>query len=458
MKKIIVTITALLLCVTLMGCGNQNTNSTMTDLCNQLDSTSNTISTLETVNPNNINFSKEMLETIPEKSSDNFYRNMLQTQQTLLNEEYFKTAILGHTAKIKNNISSDIKLAKSQNNAIRELTSNLKKYTNSITNTKNDMSTAIKNISSLKKNFENNCETINAKMNRINCNSNSRLSYYQNIISTLKEIEDNLNLDNRKNNEYQNSNSISQQNQINQKAESQTDKTLETDSNKENCCDNKLENCQNDEQCQQNNVEVKQTPYNTFNSNNINRLAYAPYAYGNYYYGNVANPMYAPYRNSNFGMNGMYGMNGIYTPNGLYGMNGFGMYGNYGAMPYNFYGNAFPNSIAEYNTGNMNFGNRYIQNTDTYAPIVRNIDTYRINPLNRATTVSNLPDERLENFEKITDDNTIEKIEDLEDDSEEEKETIQSNLENQNHENKFKIKTVSKNLPDDDLNQQTKAN
>ena len=83
MKKLILSLTAIALCVALAGCGNA-------------------IATKD--------------------NGQAIYGNMLGTQQSLLNEEYVKTAILSRTAKVKNHLSKEIKLSKAQSGAVKELT------------------------------------------------------------------------------------------------------------------------------------------------------------------------------------------------------------------------------------------------------------------------------------------------------------------------------------------------
>ena len=181
MKKIILSFTALVLCVALAGCGNQGENA-ISELGNQLDVTANAISTMPTTNPNSLNLSKDMLDAIATKDNGQaIYGNMLGTQQSLLNEEYVKTAILSRTAKVKNHLSKEIKLSKAQSVAVKELTNSLSQYTNLVTDTKADASNTLKSISNLRGSLDKNSDKINAKINRLACNLNARLSFYENI-------------------------------------------------------------------------------------------------------------------------------------------------------------------------------------------------------------------------------------------------------------------------------------
>ena len=173
----------------LTACGTSANSATITNLGNQLDETANTVSNIQTVNPTDLNLTKNMLETMSNASNSKLYSNAYNTQQNLINEEYYKTDILKKTANIKNSISKDIKLSKAQITAVKDLTSSLAKYTNSIAYTQGEMTNAIKSISSMKKNIDKNSDKINAKLNRLACNSNSRSSYYENLLNTLEQLE-----------------------------------------------------------------------------------------------------------------------------------------------------------------------------------------------------------------------------------------------------------------------------
>ena len=186
MKKILLSAMALGLCVTMVGCGGTSaSDSAINNLSHQLDDTSNMISKVQSVNPNDLAVSKSSIENI---ASKNAYSNFESTQNALLNEDNYKKVILLETGKLKNCLEKDVKLSKAQINAVKDLTSNLCKYTNSVSYSKNELDSTIKSIVSLKKKTEKNAEKINAKFNRLACNSNTRSAYYENIIKTLEEL------------------------------------------------------------------------------------------------------------------------------------------------------------------------------------------------------------------------------------------------------------------------------
>ena len=173
-------------CVTMVGCGGTSaSDSAINNLSHQLDDTSNMISKVQSVNPNDLAVSKSSIENI---ASKNAYSNFESTQNALLNEDNYKKVILLETGKLKNCLEKDVKLSKAQINAVKDLTSNLCKYTNSVSYSKNELDSTIKSIVSLKKKTEKNAEKINAKFNRLACNSNTRSAYYENIIKTLEEL------------------------------------------------------------------------------------------------------------------------------------------------------------------------------------------------------------------------------------------------------------------------------
>ncbi len=433
MKKFFIGMTALLMCVTLVGCGDNAGEASLNNLGSQLDETSNIISSVQMVNPADITMTKDMLQKIAtSENSAAIYDNVIGTQQTLLNEEYFKTNIISQTAKLKNNLSKDLKLSKAQATAIKELTNNLEKYSNSVAYTQNDLSSTLRQISSLKKNVEKNSDKINAKLNRLACNSNARTSYYENILFTLRQIEAYLNVPQEENQEnsqdgtYQNTpetNSLTSETKIcpncNTTTQSETCENCGYEFNQgredEPTATNASESSENNEAKANSASKEASTnnPYTKFNSNNINRanLVY-PFGYGYAY----------PY---GMGMNG-YGMYGAYGMNGL----GGAPYGQFGAYPYGYgggYGNGMyggfgmngfgtPYSNGGMNGNNINFARfNPNRNTDTYAPLVRNIDTYRAGT--QLNVTSKLPQNstnqekvETENNKKIeTDDN--EKIE-----------------------------------------------
>ena len=100
MKKILLAASAIALTITLAACGTSTNEATIKNLSNQLDDTSNTLSDIKTVNTSDISMSKNTLSALATKD-ESIYDTIIGTQQSLLNEEYYKTNILSKTAKIK---------------------------------------------------------------------------------------------------------------------------------------------------------------------------------------------------------------------------------------------------------------------------------------------------------------------------------------------------------------------
>lgn len=287
MKKILLSAMALGLCVTMVGCGGTSaSDSAINNLSHQLDDTSNMISKVQSVNPNDLAISKSSIENI---TSKNAYSNFESTQNALLNEDNYKKVILLETGKLKNCLEKDVKLSKAQINAVKDLTSNLCKYTNSVSYSKNELDSTIKSIVSLKKKTEKNAEKINAKFNRLACNSNTRSAYYENIIKTLEELgfyfdcnenpsyPENVNkpvvIDNSKQLFDNQGRPIADTNNTNQNFERQTNQTQNIGSSTNQNTQNQPQNTQNSNNLENVNTQISNHTNNeqVSNQNNSNQ-------------------------------------------------------------------------------------------------------------------------------------------------------------------------------------------
>lgn len=451
MKKIILGITAILLTITLSACGASPNDAAITNLGNQLDETANTITSFKMINPNDISISTEKASTLSNENSNAIISNSQQAQFSLLNEQYYKTDILRQTARLKSGLSKNLKLSKAQISALKDYTNNLGKYTNSIAYTESEMENTAKSVSSLKKNITKNVEKINAKLSRLTCNSNARLTYFENILYTLDELENCLNLnfnqnesqvppvvidtpssDNNKNNTSDSTAQTQQQTQTtnnkNKLKNIDTYITYPNDSitkNTDNCklCDKNDQNTQTNNQSYPINREVGENgeyyryinpviPRDELYRNNgvqfnpaRNTDTYAPTVRNIDTYGINNGVGYG--MNTPFGANRMYGGNGIY--NGMYG-NRF--YGNgYG---YNYGFNQMNGPYGAYNSNNINRMTMPYQ-YPAVAPVNgdnSDADTneYDINaPKMSETGSQEKPEQRLEDYEILNDENTIEK-------------------------------------------------
>ena len=223
MKKIFIVITATTLALALAGCGAED--ASITDLSNQLDKTSHTISSLQTTDPAKI----ALQGTSEQTSSLAGY-----ARQALVDEEYYKTDILDKTSQIKQTLSLSKTLSKSQSSALGDLIADLETYTTSAKELHDKVDSTLKAVSSLKKDTSKNKDRLNAKLTKLANNSNARASYYENILHTLDEIDSCINTD-----------SFSIENTTQNKStknNQQTDKKETVDSSDEKCeeCDNQF--------------------------------------------------------------------------------------------------------------------------------------------------------------------------------------------------------------------------
>lgn len=440
MKKIFLGAIAVTLSLALTACGTSANSATITNLGNQLDETANTVSNIQTVNPTDLNLTKNMLETMSSSTSNNkLYSNAYNTQQNLINEEYYKTDILKKTANIKNSLSKDIKLSKAQITAVKDLTSSLAKYTNSIAYTQGEMTNTIKSISSMKKNIDKNSDKINAKLNRLACNSNSRSSYYENLLNTLEQLETCLDIEEESN---------TQNIQTMDNKTDNSDHTSDTTDNEQNDANNNIDTYRPGNK---NHKKIKQCPdcqpnypskynENLNNAKNYNQY-YNPNAVNNGIYNNPAVPYgnvynrfnrFNPSRNTDtygptmrnidtYGYNSAnngygYGMNGLYR-NGVYGY-GNGMYGN----RYNFgngLGYGYGYGLTGYNGGLNGTCPSKIYNSNNFN---------RLTMPNNTAFVNSEQEPRLEDFEEVKEDNSVEKIENISNKLNEKKKTLTDDI------------------------------
>lgn len=428
MKKIILGITAILLTITLSACGASSNEAAITNLGNQLDETANTITNFKTINPNDLSISSEKTNTF----SNETISNSRQAQLLLLNEQYCKTDILRQTAKLKSGLSKNLKLSKAQITAIKDYTNSLGKYTNSIAYTESEMESAAKSVSSLKKNSAKNTEKINAKLSRLMCNSNARSAYFENILHTLEELENCLNLN------------------FNQNENKTPPIIIDTPDNDQNSATD----TQNQPQSQNKNkiknidtyapypINTDKTPNNKVNKNIKTQPSnFQEFGEDGEYYryinpintqigqnDNQFNPprnidTYAPITRNidTYGINNGigYGINTPFGANRMYGGNGIynGMYGN------RFYGNGFcyngfnqmNNPYGIYNSNNINR-----MTTPYQYPAITSANCNNNENCNFDTTVDTTqaqdqatnqePEQRLEDYEILNEEDTIEKM------------------------------------------------
>lgn len=387
-NKIILGAISLLLCVTATACSSSTSTMTKTNLSSQLDKTSNSIATVKSVSTSDIEIDEDKLNSIEnEQKCENFKNSMTRAQDTLSAEQFYRDEILYKTAIIKKYLQKeDLKLAKGELNALKDLTANLSNYNDDVARSSNEFNATYRNYNTMKKSALRNIDRVNAKLNKITCNSNTRCSYYINILNTLQSMEDILGIDDY---DYYNdlkdniledtpSESIETPNkneetietpsgngQTNDKLNNQNGKrffpkNIDTYRNIENNAENINENSGTEN----NTTPIRNT--DTYAPFRRNIDTYRPYGYG---YG-----MY--------GMNG-YGMNGMY--NG-YGMNGYG----------NFYNRGI-NSPYGYNSNNIN---RLAQPVDS-EPAEREMDEDEEKIINEEKMSENIENSRLKDRPKF---------------------------------------------------------
>lgn len=203
-SKIILGAISLLLSVALTGCASNGETSAKTNLSSQLDKTSNSIATVKSVSMSDVNVDDEKLSAITDEAKCQSLKNsLMRTQDTLQAEEYYKNEILGKTAVIKKYLQKeDLKLAKGELNALKDLTANLSNYNDNVARSSNEFNSTYRNYNTMKRGVARNVDRVNAKLNKIACNSNMRCAYYINILNTLQNIEEVLGIDDA---EYYNS-------------------------------------------------------------------------------------------------------------------------------------------------------------------------------------------------------------------------------------------------------------
>ena len=316
-NKIILGTLSLLLCVTMAGCSSSTSTMTKTNLSSQLDKTNNSIATIRSVNASDVEIDNEKLDSIDnEQRCEQFKNNIMRAQATLETENFYKNEIQRKTAIIKKHLQKeDLKLKKGELNALKDLTANLSNYNDNVARSSNEFNATYRNYNTMKKSASRNIDRVNAKLNKITCNSNTRCSYYINILNTLQDMEEILGIEDydyyNMKNELENDLNSSLEN--NEKTEVETDKTNEnTQSDKKKWKLKKnIDTYRAEDSLEEQPVDTTIRNTDTYAPFKRNIDTYRPYGYGRY---GLANGNY------------FYG-------NGYYGMNRF----NQGINPYNLY-------------------------------------------------------------------------------------------------------------------------
>lgn len=323
--------TALVLSLTLAGCGGNSEANAVNNLSSQLDKTNNSIATVREYSETDLDLNEETLNKLAtDENCERIQRNVQVAKNALMTENYYRNSVMNETAKIKQYLSrGDIKLAKNQVSALKDLSANLSKYNNNVARSSSEFNSTFRNYTNSKRTANKNPERVNARLNKIACNSNARCAYYENLLNTLNQVEEVLGIYN--NQDIPNNNQIIE----NENSENQTE--LENSEIENNATQNNETNEENNGGLVKN-IDTYRPSQDVNNTNNINNVNNLP-------------------ANNNFNNN-----------------------------PNNFVNN-YPNNLAGRTNNNMMYypdnmiGRRHVlnpnRNTDTYGPTIRNIDTYR---------------------------------------------------------------------------------
>ena len=194
-NKVVLGVIVLLLCVTTLGCNNSSNAMIKTNLSSQLDKTNNSIATVKSVSASDVELNNKTQIT-DERKSANFQNTLARAQNSLEAERYLKSEIQHKTAFIKKYLQKeDLKLKRTELNALKDLTATLSAYNDNVARTSNEFNSTYRNYNTMKKGAFKNIDRVNAKLNKIASNSNARCAYYINIRSTLDEMEGILGID-----------------------------------------------------------------------------------------------------------------------------------------------------------------------------------------------------------------------------------------------------------------------
>ncbi len=194
-NKVVLGAIVLLLCVATLGCNNSSNAMIKTNLSSQLDKTNNSIATVKSVSASDVELNNKAKIT-DERKSANFQNTLARAQNSLEAERYLKGEIQHKTAFIKKYLQKeDLKLKRTELNALKDLTATLSAYNDNVARSSNEFNSTYRNYNTMKKGAFKNIDRVNAKLNKIASNSNARCAYYINILSTLDEMEGILGID-----------------------------------------------------------------------------------------------------------------------------------------------------------------------------------------------------------------------------------------------------------------------
>ncbi len=441
-NKMILGTLSLLLCVTMAGCSSSTSTMTKTNISSQLDKTNNSIATVKSVSASDVEIDNEKLDSIDsEQKCEQFKNNMARAQATINAENYYKDEILYKTALIKKYLQKeDLKLKKGELNALKDLNANLSNYNDNVARSSNEFNATYRNYNTMKRSASRNIDRVNAKLNKITCNSNTRCSYYINILNTLQSMEDILGIEDY---DYYNNlqeNFTELENDIDYSTENNEDEKTEEVPN--------ITNVNNDNNSEQNDTKTNKWKLkkniDTYRNEENDELSISPDNIITRRNTDTYGPFrrnidtYCPYGYGTYGMNGMYGMNG-------YGMNGMLNRGIYNNPYYNIYNSNNYNRLAEPVNTEMDEDEEKILNEDRMKEGIENSlkDDKTLKPKDKMKTDENITNELNAEFD---DNQPIENknINEIKDDK-----TEVSNVVDDIKENMDNTKEIAQNLVED---------
>lgn len=177
-------------CLCLTACSATSNSSTLSTLNKQLDMTEKSLSSITSVEDNYFDLSTSTLNKLDEKQ-DSVIEDIERTKEIYMLEEEYKEEILDASKLIKNYIeTNDISLQNDQSAALKALSGTLYKYSSNISKASNELDSTLRNYAMTKNKADRELNKFSTKLNKLICSSNTRCSYYENILNTLYQIED----------------------------------------------------------------------------------------------------------------------------------------------------------------------------------------------------------------------------------------------------------------------------
>ena len=185
MKKVILSSICLLSCLTLVGCGGISDSEATKNLNNQLDRVNNVV---VSANANNL-YSVTPANYIENENNTNLTSQKNVSLYSAQSESSLQQQILQTTSMIKSYQQNNLKLGNDKVSAINNLSKNISKYLNCLSNSRNDLNNSINKIKN-KNNISNtNYEELNSLYVELNSNLKEREAYLENLLTSLEEVE-----------------------------------------------------------------------------------------------------------------------------------------------------------------------------------------------------------------------------------------------------------------------------